>query len=97
MVGTHEAPVGIVAQYTSKGATIFWRAPAAVDGLTNYNIEISSNGGTWKLISTVPVSQMSLDVIKGAAKGWTSFKISTVYSDSQTVAGKIFGLPGQYS
>jgi hypothetical protein len=93
----HEAPQGVVAHYTSTGATIFWKAPTALDGLTGYNVEISVSNGPWKLISTVPVAQLSLDVKKESTSGWTSFKVSSVYSDSQTVAAKAFGLPGTYS
>jgi len=93
----HEAPQGVVAHYTSTGATIFWKAPTAVDGLTGYNVEISVSNGPWKLISTVPAAQLSLDVKKENALGWTSFKVSSVYSDSETVAAKAFGLPGTYS
>lgn len=93
----HEAPQGVVAHYTSTGATIFWKAPNALDGLTGYNVEISVSGGPWKLISTVPATQLSLDVKKENTSGWTSFKVSSVYSDSQTVAAKAFGLPGTYS
>jgi hypothetical protein len=93
----HDAPQSVVAHYTSNGATIFWKAPTAVDGLIGYNVEISVSNGPWKLISTVPVAQLSLDVKKENASGWTSFKVSSVYSDSQTVAAKAFGLPGTYS
>lgn len=93
----HEAPLGVVAHYTSTGATIFWKAPTALDGLTGYNVEISVSNGPWKLISTVPAAQLSLDVKKENTSGWTSFKVSSVYSDSQTVAAKAFGLPGTYS
>jgi len=93
----HPAPVGIVAHYTSTGATIFWKADAGSTGLTNFNIEIASNGGAWKLISTVPSSQLSLDITKGATDGWSSFRVSSVYSDGKVVAGKVFGLPGQYA
>jgi hypothetical protein len=91
---THAAPLGIVAHYTSTGATIFWQT--AMDA-TNFNIEVASNGGAWKLISTVPASQLSLDVTKGATDGWTSFRVSAVYADGKVVAGKVFGLPGQYA
>ena len=94
---THAAPEGIVAHYTSTGATIFWKAPAGASGLTNYNVEIASNGGAWKLISTVPASQLSLDITKGATDGWCSFRVSAVYSDGKVVGGKVFGLPGQYA
>lgn len=96
-ITAHEAPQGVVAQYTATGATIFWKAPTAVDGLTGYNIEISLSNGPWKLISTVPATQMSLDVTKGDTTGWTSFRVSSVYSDSQTAPAKAFGLPGSYS
>ncbi len=95
--GAHEAPIGIVAHYTAKGATIFWQAPATTDGLTNYNVEIASNGGAWKLISMVPATQLSLDITKSGTTGWCSFRISTVFADGQTVAGKVFGLPGQFA
>ena len=67
----HEAPQGVVAHYTSTGATIFWTAPSAVDGLTGYNVEISVSSGPWKLISTVPAAQLSLDVKKESNAGWT--------------------------
>jgi hypothetical protein len=86
-----------VAHYTSTGATIFWKAPTAVDGLSGYNVEMSVSNGPWKLISTVPVAQLSLAVKKVSASGWTSFRISSVYQDSQTLAAKAFGLPGTYS
>lgn len=93
----HEPPQGVVAHYTAKGATIFWKAPTATDGLTGYNVEISVSNGPWKLISTVPEAQLSLDVTKENSSGWTSFRVSSVYSDSQTAAAKAFGLPGTYS
>ncbi|MBI3429986.1 MAG: hypothetical protein HY050_08040 [Actinobacteria bacterium] len=96
-LAAHEAPQGVVAQYTPSGATIFWKAPAAIDGLTGYNIEISLSNGPWKLISTVPTSQLSLDVQKDSTTGWTSFKVSSVYSDSIITPAKAFGLPGTYS
>jgi hypothetical protein len=92
----HDAPMGIVAHYTAKGATIFWQAPAT-SNVSNYNVEVRSNGGTWKLISTVPSSQLSIDVVKGDATGWSSFRVSAVYSDGQIIGGKVFGLPGQYN
>ena len=92
----HEAPVGIVAHYTPSGATIFWKTPAASMGLANYNVEISIANGPYNLISTVPASQLSLDITKSEAKLWTSFKISTVYEDGTVVGGKEFGLPGTW-
>jgi hypothetical protein len=92
----HEAPVGIVAHYTPTGATIFWKTPAAAMGLANYNIEASIANGPYSLISTVPASQLSLDITKSDTTKWTSFKISTVYEDGTIVGGKEFGLPGQW-
>jgi hypothetical protein len=89
--------VGIVAHYTSTGATIFWQAPAGASGLTSYNVEIAANGGAFKLIATVPATQLSLNITKNGTNGWDSFKISAVYSDGSVVAGKVFGLPGQYA
>lgn len=97
IITAHEAPQSVVAHYTPTGATIFWKAPTAVDGLSGYNVEISVSNGPWKLISTVPAAQLSLDVKKESAAGWTSFKVASVYSDSETVAAKAFGLPGTYS
>ncbi len=93
----HEAPQGVVAHYTSTGATVFWKAPTALQGLSGYNVEISVSNGPWKLISTVPATQLSLDVTKENGNGWTSFKVSSVYTDSETIAAKAFGLPGTYS
>ena len=95
--GGGSEPVGIVAQYTATGATIFWKAPADGTAAANYNVEIRSNGGDWKLISTVPATQFSLDITKGDATGWCSFRVSTVLEDGTVVGGKVFGLPGQYA
>ena len=95
--GGGSEPVGIVAQYTATGATIFWKAPADGTTAANYNVEIRSNGGSWKLISTVPATQFSLDITKGDTAGWCSFRVSTVLEDGTVVGGKVFGLPGQYA
>lgn len=95
--GGGSEPVGIVAQYTAAGATIFWKAPADGKMAANYNVEIRSNGGSWKLISTVPATQFSLDITKGDTTGWCSFRVSTVLEDGTVVGGKVFGLPGQYA
>ena len=95
--GGGSEPVGIVAQYTATGATIFWKAPADGRMAANYNVEIRSNGGDWKLISTVPATQFSLDITKGDTAGWCSFRVSTVLEDGTVVGGKVFGLPGQYA
>ena len=94
---SHPAPLGIVAHYTSTGATIFWKSDMNASGLKNFNVEVASNGSAWKLISTVPASQLSLDITKSATDGWSSFRVSAVYSDGKVVAGKVFGLPGQYA
>jgi hypothetical protein len=97
IISTHEAPLGVVAHYTPTGATIFWKVPNASDGLTGYNIEISLSNGPWKLISTVPATQLYLDVTKESGTGWTSFRVSSVYSDGEATPAKAFGLPGTYS
>jgi hypothetical protein len=98
-VVTVEAPSGIVAHYTATGATVFWKAPSAVEGLTGYTVELSVSNGPWKIAATVPATQLSLDITKSeSTKGtWTSVRVSSVYSDSQTAAGKVFGLPGLFS
>ena len=93
----HGAPQGIVAHYNAKGATIYWAAPAEANGISNYQVEINQNGGAFKVASTVPASQLSMDIAKSDANGWSSFRISTVYSDGTVVGGKVFGLPGQWS
>jgi len=90
-------PVGIVAQYTATGATIFWKAPANGAKVANYNVEIRSNNGDWKLISTVPATQFSLDITKGESTGWCSFRVSSILDDGTVDGGKVFGLPGQYA
>ena len=91
------APVGIVAHYTSTGARIFWFPATGSKGLTTYNVEAASSGGAFKLLATIPSTQLSIDVTESDTNGWTSFKISAIYSDGNTVAGKVFGLPGQYA
>ena len=96
--GGGSEPVGIVAQYTATGATIFWKAPADGSQVANYNVEIKENGvGAWKLISTTPPSQFSFDVTKGENLGWSQFRISSVLEDGNIVGGKVFGLPGQFA
>ena len=90
-------PVGIVAQYTASGATIFWKAQTDGAAVSNYNVEIRANGGTWKLISTVPAEQYSIDITKGETTGWASFRISSVLEDGTVDGGKVFGLPGQWA
>jgi len=95
--GGGSEPVGIVAQYTASGATIFWKTPLDGTAVANYNVEIRANGGTWKLISTVPADQYSIDIAKGETTGWASFRVSSVLEDGSVVGGKVFGLPGQWS
>ena len=97
IISTHEAPLGVVAHYTPTGATIFWKVPNASDGLTGYNVEVSVSNGPWKLISSLPSTQMYLDVTKENNTGWTSFRVSSVYSDGEATPAKAFGLPGTYS
>jgi hypothetical protein len=96
-LANHEAPVGIVAHYTASGATIFWSAPTASEGITGYTIEISSNGGAFAAAGKVDGATLQYPVTKSDATGWCLFRVSTLYSDGQVVAGKVFGLPGQYS
>ncbi len=96
--GGGSEPVGIVAQYTATGATIFWKAPADGSQVANYNVEIKTNGvGDWKLISTTPSSQFSFDVTKSESSGWCQFRISSILEDGTIVGGKVFGLPGQFA
>ena len=95
-VGTTAAPLGIVAKYTATGATIFWNATTAADGLKGYSIEFSSNGGSFSEVATVGTDVLKYDITKSDTAGWTSFKISAVYNDGQKAEGKVFGLPGQY-
>lgn len=95
-VSTTAAPLGIVAHYTADGATIFWNATTAADGLKGYSVEFSSNGGAYSEVATVGTDVTKYDITKTDTEGWTSFKISAVYNDGQKAEGKVFGLPGQY-
>ncbi len=95
-VGMIAEPLGIVAKYTATGATIFWNATTAADGLKGYSIEFSSNGGSFNEVATVGTDVFKYDITKSDTAGWTSFKISAVYNDGQKAEGKVFGLPGQY-
>ena len=98
LITAYEAPVGIVSIYNETGATVNWKAPAAADGITGYNVELRDNGiGEWKLVATVPATQFSQQITKNDATGWVQVKVSTVYSDGEVVAGKIHGLPGSWS
>lgn len=101
--GTHEGPTGINSHYTSTGVSVIWKAPVSADGLTGYNVEISVNRGAWKLVSTLPASQLSMDFTKSDTSGMTQFRVSAVYSDGAVVIGTnvlgkdVFGLPGIYA
>ena len=91
------APLGIVAHYTADGATIFWNATTATDGLKGYSVEVSSNGGAFTELAMVGTDVTKYDITKSDDNGWMSFKISAVYNDGQKAEGKVFGLPGQYN
>ena len=95
-VTTTAAPLGIVAHYTADGATIFWNATTAADGLKGYSVEFAANGGAFTEVATVGMDVTKYDITKSDTTGWTSFKISAVYADGQKAEGKVFGLPGQY-
>jgi hypothetical protein len=93
---TSAAPLGIVAHYTANGATIFWNATTAAEGLKGYSVEVSSNGGAFTELGTVGADVTKYDITKSDTNGWMSFKVSAVYNDGQKAEGKVFGLPGQY-
>jgi len=96
-VATVEAPSKFVALKTADGVKLRWIAPTATDGLTGFNVEIRANGiGEWTTIATVSPTQTTQTVTMNSETGWTQFRLSSVYSDGQTVAAKIFGLKGEY-
>jgi hypothetical protein len=90
-----EAPAKFVALSTADGIKLRWFAPAAVDGLTGYLVEIAPDAKEWQSVATVPADQTTLEMTKSEG-GWTQFRVSSVYSDGQVAPAKIFGLPGQY-
>ncbi|ASY13658.1 Fibronectin domain-containing protein [Candidatus Nanopelagicus hibericus] len=97
-IGAYEAPVGIVSLYNDGGATVNWKTPAAAEGITGYNVELRANGvGEWKLVATVPATQLKQQITKNDETGWVQVRVSTVYSDGEVVAGKVHGLPGSWS
>jgi hypothetical protein len=97
-IAGYEAPVGIVSLYNAEGATVNWKAPAASEGITGYNVSLRANGaGEWKLVATVPATQFKQQITKGGDEGWAQVQVSTVYSDGEVVDGKIHGLPGSWS
>ena len=97
-LAAHEPPAGIVSLYNATGATVNWKAPAASEGITGYNIELRTNGaGEWKLVATVPATQFKQQIVKNDETGWVQVKVSTVYSDGVVSEGKVHGLPGSWS
>ena len=96
-ISTTAAPLGIVAKYTADGATIFWDATTAAEGLKGYSIEVSSNGGEFTELVMLGVDATQHNITKSDTEGWMSFKVSAVYTDGQKAEGKVFGLPGQYT
>lgn len=97
-LAAHEPPAGIVSLYNETGATVNWKAPAAADGITGYNIELRDNGvGEWRLVATVPATQFKQQITKNDSTGWVQVKVSTVYSDGVVTEGKVHGLPGSWS
>jgi hypothetical protein len=97
-ISGYEAPVGIVSIYNEGGAMVNWKAPAASDGITGYNVELRDNGvGEWRMVATVPATEFKQQINKTGTTGWVQVKVSTVYSDGEVVAGKIHGLPGIWS
>jgi hypothetical protein len=97
-IGAYEAPVGIVSIYNDGGATVNWKTPTASEGITGYNVELRTNGvGEWKLVATVPATQLKQQITKNDGTGWAQVRVSTVYSDGEVVAGKVHGLPGSWS
>jgi len=93
----HSGPEGILAHYSPTGANIFWKSPRGVSGITGYDIAISSNGVDFKHFATLPPTQHSIAITKVSPSGWVSVKISAVYATGEMVAGKAFGLYGQYA
>lgn len=97
-LAAHEPPAGIVSLYNATGATVNWKAPAAAEGITGYNIELRDNGvGEWRLVATVPATQFKQQITKNDSTGWVQVKVSTVYSDGVVTEGKVHGLPGSWS
>lgn len=97
VLGTHEAPQGVVAQYTTSGIAIYWTPPKTTESLTGYKLEISADGSKWTVLSEVSPTKHSLTLTKRSSTGWTSFRVSGVYAQGQVVSAKSFGLPGTFS
>lgn len=97
VLGTYEAPKGVVAHYTTSGIAIYWTPPNTSESLTGYKLEISADGSKWTMLSEVSATKHSLILTKRSSTGWTSFRVSGVYAQGQVVAAKPFGLPGTFS
>ncbi len=96
-VAAVEAPSKFVVLKSGDGLTLRWVAPSATEGLTGYNVELRAGGTSdWKIIATVPADQLTQAVTKSADTSWTQFRVTSVYSDGQTVSAPIFGLSGQF-
>jgi hypothetical protein len=92
-----EAPSKFVALKSADGLKLRWIAPTAVDGLTGFNVEVRANGsGDWVTIATVPVDQLTQNVMKSGDAGWTQFRVTSVYSDGQVASATVFGIPGEF-
>ena len=91
-----EAPTAFVALKSADGMNLRWKAPAATDGLTGFNVEIKPAGGEWTVVATTGPTELTHSVSLTSPDSWTQFRVSSVYSDGQTASAKIFGLAGQY-
>ena len=56
-----------------------------------------SNGGAWKESSQLPATQLSVEFTKGDSAGYTSFRVSAIYSDGSIGQAKAFGFAGQFA
>ena len=95
-VGTVEAPSAFVAIRSADGMNLRWKAPAATDGLTGFNVELKPAGGEWAVVATTGPTELTHSVTLTSSDSWTQFRVTSVYSDGQTASAKIFGLAGQY-
>lgn len=95
-VETVEAPSAFVAIRSADGMNLRWKAPAATDGLTGFNVELKPAGGEWAVVATTGPTELTHSVTLTSSDSWTQFRVTSVYSDGQTASAKIFGLAGQY-
>ena len=97
VIASVESPTKFVAIKSGDGLKLRWVGPTVTEGLTGYNVEIRANGvGDWTVIATVPVDQLTQDVVKSSDSGWTQFRVSSVYSDGQVASATVFGIPGEF-